>query len=302
MEEKVILIESNKKNKSKKATLVLSITFIVSFLLFVISVVLIHGQYKIYTDVQNAAIELCESVENSYDSTLPSLNNMTLNEKAKTLYEYFDVNFTFGNSAVTEAIDDYNKSIIELDESLADILNDIGYSGINDKSIYKISYYCKYTNFVSFYFYLICDADNYELYSVECLTILIALFDFLLIIEFSYLLHLYSIRKKKIIISREFVDCYNKNGKPKSFSISDLTSVELVKKYGIILKGNNIKYSLNNISNAEEIRAKLIELMETQKTNNSGTADELKKYKELLDSGAITQEEFDTKKKELLGL
>lgn len=31
-------------------------------------------------------------------------------------------------------------------------------------------------------------------------------------------------------------------------------------------------------------------------------ADELKKFKELLDMGAITQEEFDTKKKELLGL
>jgi hypothetical protein len=31
-------------------------------------------------------------------------------------------------------------------------------------------------------------------------------------------------------------------------------------------------------------------------------ADELKKYKELLDMGAITQEEFDAKKKQLLGL
>lgn len=31
-------------------------------------------------------------------------------------------------------------------------------------------------------------------------------------------------------------------------------------------------------------------------------AEELKKFKELLDMGAITQEEFDTKKKELLGL
>ena len=31
-------------------------------------------------------------------------------------------------------------------------------------------------------------------------------------------------------------------------------------------------------------------------------ADELKKYKELLDSGIITQEEFDAKKKQLLGL
>ncbi len=36
-----------------------------------------------------------------------------------------------------------------------------------------------------------------------------------------------------------------------------------------------------------------------QKTTN---ADELKKYKDLLDRGAITQEEFENKKKELLGL
>ena len=31
-------------------------------------------------------------------------------------------------------------------------------------------------------------------------------------------------------------------------------------------------------------------------------ADELKKFKELLDNGIITQEEFDAKKKQLLGL
>lgn len=33
-----------------------------------------------------------------------------------------------------------------------------------------------------------------------------------------------------------------------------------------------------------------------------GLADELKKYKELLDTGVITQEEFEKKKKQLLGL
>ena len=42
----------------------------------------------------------------------------------------------------------------------------------------------------------------------------------------------------------------------------------------------------------------------TQNTNNSfvSVADELKKFKELLDIGVITQEEFDQKKKKLLGL
>ena len=43
----------------------------------------------------------------------------------------------------------------------------------------------------------------------------------------------------------------------------------------------------------------------TEKTNNnyeSQAIDELKKYKELLDIGAITQEEFDMKKRQLIGL
>ena len=31
-------------------------------------------------------------------------------------------------------------------------------------------------------------------------------------------------------------------------------------------------------------------------------ADELKKYKDLLDAGVITQEEFDAKKKQLMGM
>ncbi|MBQ8651573.1 MAG: SHOCT domain-containing protein [Alphaproteobacteria bacterium] len=37
-------------------------------------------------------------------------------------------------------------------------------------------------------------------------------------------------------------------------------------------------------------------------TNQVSSADELKKFKELLDMGVITQEEFDAKKKQLLGL
>lgn len=36
--------------------------------------------------------------------------------------------------------------------------------------------------------------------------------------------------------------------------------------------------------------------------NIASSADELLKFKQLLDMGAITQEEFDVKKKQLLGL
>lgn len=40
----------------------------------------------------------------------------------------------------------------------------------------------------------------------------------------------------------------------------------------------------------------------SREVDNVSVADELKKFKDLLDSGVITQEEFDTKKKQLLGL
>lgn len=40
----------------------------------------------------------------------------------------------------------------------------------------------------------------------------------------------------------------------------------------------------------------------TEDSNSSSSADEIMKFKNLLDAGAITQEEYETKKKELLGL
>ena len=63
---------------------------------------------------------------------------------------------------------------------------------------------------------------------------------------------------------------------------------------------------------AEEAIHKAINDLVLNKTDNNVTtirqempqsnADELKKYKELLDQGIISQEEFDAKKKQLLGL
>ncbi len=68
-------------------------------------------------------------------------------------------------------------------------------------------------------------------------------------------------------------------------------------------------YLLDNLDEINNAVTKL--LLNRQQKNETSTqsapvsssaADELKKYKELLDSGAITQEEFDTKKNQLLGL
>ena len=53
---------------------------------------------------------------------------------------------------------------------------------------------------------------------------------------------------------------------------------------------------------SDEVFEKMKEQNSQPQQSTVSAADELKKFKELLDMGAITQEEFDAKKKELLGL
>ena len=56
------------------------------------------------------------------------------------------------------------------------------------------------------------------------------------------------------------------------------------------------------LSDEEYEKEKQRILSASENDNTFSAADELKKFKELLDSGIITQEEFDAKKKQLLGL
>ena len=54
----------------------------------------------------------------------------------------------------------------------------------------------------------------------------------------------------------------------------------------------------------EYIESRILELSKQQATivQQTSAADEIVKFKALLDAGVITQEEFDMKKKQLLGL
>lgn len=72
------------------------------------------------------------------------------------------------------------------------------------------------------------------------------------------------------------------------------TRTEIVKFETIRLAGL-IEKILKEVADANKAPA-------TQVVNQLSAADELKKFKELLDCGLITQEEFDAKKKQLLGL
>ncbi len=85
---------------------------------------------------------------------------------------------------------------------------------------------------------------------------------------------------------------------------------EVGSKGGTIAAGydeNTVFFKKKNLKVAEDIRSFLEEKIINKSsrvpmTQPLSSADELKKYKDLLDQGIITQEEFDAKKKQLLGL
>ena len=103
-------------------------------------------------------------------------------------------------------------------------------------------------------------------------------------------------------------------GKRIDLPLDSISSVSLTNPLlsGISFSSNSGKisfYLISNKENAHEIISNLI-INRQRKTSETvvkqeisqSNADELKKFKELLDSGIITQEEFDAKKKQLLGL
>ena len=74
----------------------------------------------------------------------------------------------------------------------------------------------------------------------------------------------------------------------------------------LLLCGGMFKYKGVN-AYAVEVAEKIRKALEAYKMNPTesksvDSIEELKRYKELLDTGVITQEEFDAKKKQLLGL
>lgn len=77
--------------------------------------------------------------------------------------------------------------------------------------------------------------------------------------------------------------------------------------FGIIFVAKFIQFLIdaagrvNERDERDKQRTELLEKM-SEPTTSVSAADEIAKYKSLLDSGAITSEEFEAKKKQLLGL
>ena len=103
-------------------------------------------------------------------------------------------------------------------------------------------------------------------------------------------------------------------GKRVDLPIDKISSVAMCAFKGVSVATSSGKISFLLCNNRDEvfntISKLLVERQDSSKIKETlikqeipqSNADELKKFKDLLDSGIITQEEFDQKKKQLLGL
>ncbi|WP_270273774.1 PH domain-containing protein [Enterococcus gallinarum] len=119
----------------------------------------------------------------------------------------------------------------------------------------------------------------------------------------------YAITNKRILMAQQKLIGNN----VQSIMVNQINDV--TKKTGMLmgtLTIDTLKETFNvgvDKQTVDRISSSLNEIIYDLKDNNGTTitaashvTDEIRKYKELLDDGIITQEEFDAKKKELLGL
>lgn len=82
----------------------------------------------------------------------------------------------------------------------------------------------------------------------------------------------------------------------------DISTASGAIKFKLMKNNVAIHSAISKLIVDRQGKTNTIEQTVIKQEGTSGNTDELKKYKDLLDSGVITQEEFDAKKKQLLGL
>ena len=145
--------------------------------------------------------------------------------------------------------------------------------------------------------------------------------NWIILIVFCVIAVIISAKAVELTITNKTVSIYN----PVLKNSTDLPvdSISTISKTTIFTEGISVSTSSGQVTccfigNRDAVFSELKKLIDKRQDSvyqapssyqstptmqsNANSADELMKYKQLLDSGIITQEEFDAKKKQLLGL
>ena len=115
------------------------------------------------------------------------------------------------------------------------------------------------------------------------------------------------LRKMNLVVSDKRVYGQAAFGQQVDLPLDSITAIGkgIIKGIAITTASGAIKFKcIKNRDEIYDVVSKLLMERQTSKpvSNEASSVEVLKKYKELLDTGVISQEEFDAKKKQLLGV
>ncbi len=279
------IVCSKKINLSK----ILTIAWIVIAAMLVVILVISIISFSGYKKAQSTAVDFVLSSTSKFDEYQNDYKTMV-----KEMYDTFNpTSYSYKINGVWIDNDEVVRTARKADEALGDLMTDAGYS---------CYYGSKYLRYVGFFDYTI---DNNP-------AIFIIWGALALLLGALHLFYFFD-SKKDIVIDENRIICKKGKKTAKEFLLKDIKSVELAPLKGLKISGSGIKYQIILLSNADTLKTTIMDSLATLPSENSTTteikqeilpssADELKKYKDLLEAGIISQEEFDAKKKQLLGL
>lgn len=270
--------------------------FMIAWIVIAALLVSIFGlnfmQYSKYKEAQEAAIELVQAASNNYDSYADDYDKLREEIYDDLTVEYHTYTFYGQRFDNQESVDASRR----MDEALTELMEEAGYT-----DCYRASEYLEHGTFMDY------AVDNGLLIWVGIWAVLA------LVLAVINMLYAADIKNALIVPDNEKVVCKKGTKTVKELLIKDITSVEMAPMKGLKIRGNAIGYKINLLQNAEELRSVIMGAMQAIAAQNANAAkqempqggsaaDELKKYTELLEAGAISQQEFIAIKKQLLGL
>lgn len=257
-------MKSIKKNLNKRFL----ILWVCVAVVLAISLIVVGIKYSPIKKAQDFIIDTMQSEYNMFD------DGDSRSYKLDYLFDYF-----LGGSSARW----------DLNEAFGEVLAEMGYG----------STYMNATNYLL--------EGTFVEYFLEHYVISIGNAVLILVVGFMYLQYIAE-KKMELVVNDDSVVAKKKNGQNVEFLLKDIKSVETTKTSGLVITGTGFKYRINQISNGEEIKEAIMRMLAKMSTAEStvvaptSDAKSIMEYKELLDNGIITQEEFDAKKKQLLGL
>lgn len=283
-------IFSRKKKLGKKFKLMWALIALTLVVVTAVSFI----PYSKYKKVQEFAVTatLATDTSNQFTSVKDDYN-----ELVRKMYKFYTPNHF---STTINGIKIDNSEVVstarEADKALGNVIESAGYG-----SCYRGSDYLEYIGYIEY------TTNKFIIPFIVWLALAVIL----LLINIMYAID----RKKTLIIEDDRIICKNGKKTVKEFFIRDVNSIDATKLSGLKIRGNSIKYQIKLLDNADEIKSAIMDSLSKANEIPQNTPapapvpapqlsniDELKKYKELLDMGVISEEDFEAKKKQLLNI